>query len=273
MKNMIIDKIDSLPPLPKSVIEIEEFRTKQEKEPLDLLKIIEQDPLIITSLLRVANSAMFGFRSAVETPGRAINLLGVNFTISIALGSVVQDLIKSDLKPYGIGIDDFLNTCNLSSTIINSWLSTNNFELKEELLLPAFLQETGKFIISELIVEMQKEEEFKQGLLEGKNLEQLEFDTVGYSCATITANIFKHWKLSSNLIFAIGYVGKPEKAPEDFKQKVKILEVIKILTNITSPLSDESVNRAIKKAKEYDLDHEALNKAIISIKKKISNNT
>ena len=147
MKDMIIDKIDSLPPLPKSVIEIEEFRSLPEKEPLDLLKIIEQDPLIITSLLRVANSAMFGFRSAVETPSRAINLLGINFTISVALGTVVQDLIKSDLKPYGVGIDAFLNSCNLSSTIVNKWLGASNFDLKEELLLPAFFTRNWKSLL------------------------------------------------------------------------------------------------------------------------------
>ena len=56
MKNTLIQKIDALPPLPKSVVELEEFRKSLEKEPLDLLKIIEQDPLIITTLLKVANN-------------------------------------------------------------------------------------------------------------------------------------------------------------------------------------------------------------------------
>ena len=69
---------------------------------------------------------------------------------------MVQDLIKSDFKPYGVGIDAFLNSCNLSSTIVNKWLGASNFDLKEELLLPAFLQETGKFIIAELIIELEK---------------------------------------------------------------------------------------------------------------------
>jgi len=269
MKDMIIDKIDSLPPLPKSVIEIEEFRSLPEKEPLDLLKIIEQDPLIITSLLRVANSAMFGFRSAVETPSRAINLLGINFTISVALGTVVQDLIKSDLKPYGVGIDAFLNSCNLSSTIVNKWLGASNFDLKEELLLPAFLQETGKFIIAELIVELEKEEEFKEGIAQGKHLAMLERTLVGHSCSTITANIFKHWKLSPNLVTAIGYVGHPDKAPTGFKEKVQILEIVKILSNLTAPLSDDNVELGLKKCKEYGLDVAALSAAIEVIKTKI----
>ena len=60
MNNSLIDKIDALPPLPKSVIELEEFRKAPNKEALDLLNIIEQDPLIITTLFyRKINSNWF----------------------------------------------------------------------------------------------------------------------------------------------------------------------------------------------------------------------
>ncbi|MFY4818815.1 HDOD domain-containing protein, partial [Aliarcobacter butzleri] len=59
----ILNKIDSLPPLPKTIIEVEEFRKKPNKEIADLLKIIEKDALIVSTLLKISNSAMFGFRS------------------------------------------------------------------------------------------------------------------------------------------------------------------------------------------------------------------
>ena len=270
MKNSLLEKIDSLPPLPKSVIELEEFRKSADKEPLDLLKIIEQDPLIITTLLKVANSAMFGFRHAVESPSRAINLLGVNFTISIALGSIVQDIIKSNLDSYKVSTDDFMFVSNLASNLVNSWVGTISFDLKEELLLPAFLQETGKFIISEMVHESGRTEEFQEAIAKGdKKLSQLEEEFTGFSCAKITANIFKHWKLSHNLIFAIGFVGDEKNCPDEFKQKVQILEVIKILCDITNPLSEENIPKAIAKANEYGLDTNSLEKAIEKIKNKL----
>jgi len=269
MKNNIIEKIESLPPLPKSVIELEGFRKRPEKEPLELLKIIEQDPLIITTLLKVANSAMFGFRSEVETPSRAVNLLGINFTISIALGSVVQDLIKTNLSPYGISTDEFLMNSNLASNLINLWVGEIDFGLKEELLLPAFLQETGKFIISELIKEKEKEEEFKNALNQDKPLSEIEEEFTGFSCARITANIFKHWNLSHNLIFSIGFVGDVEQCPQEYKRRVKILEIVKSLCDIREPLSDRSVAHALELASKYDLEIEALISAIDKLKSKM----
>lgn len=270
MKNSIIEKIESLPPLPKSVIELEEFRKLPNKEPLQLLKIIEQDPLIITTLLRVANSAMFGFRSEVETPSRAVNLLGINFTISIALGSVVQDLIKSDLAPYGISTDEFLEISNLASTIINNWVGEIDFGLKEELLLPAFLQETGRFIISELLHEEDKVNDFKLALQSKKTLSEIEENFTGFSCARITANIFKHWNLSHNLIFTIGFVGNVEQCPEEYKRKVKILEIVKVLCDVREPLSDFAVETALKLASDYGFELKPLENAINKLKTRLA---
>ncbi len=271
MKELIIDKIDSLPPLPNSVLELEEFRKMSDKEPLDLLKIIEKDPLIITTVLRVANSAMFGFVSQVETPSRAISLLGVNFTISIALGSVIQNLIKTNLSPYGVGTDDFLFSANLASNLINTWVAKISFDLKEDLLLPAFLQETGKFVIAEVILESKKEEEFLNQLEITKNTSKVEKEYMGYSCARITANIFKHWNLSHNLIFSLAFVEDLENCPKDYVENAQILEIIKILSDIRSPLSDYNIQRAMNKASEYGFDTKILKQAIDSIKFKIEN--
>lgn len=271
MKKLIIEKIDSLPPLPKSVLELEEFRKMSNKEPLDLLKIIEKDPLIITTVLRVANSAMFGFVSEVETPSRAISLLGVNFTISIALGSVIQDLIKSNLSAYGVSTEDFMFSSNLASSLVNTWVSKISFDLKEDLVLPAFLQETGKFVISEIINDSGKVDEFITKLEVSKNTSAVEKDFIGFSCARITANIFKHWSLSHNLIFSLGFVEDLEHCPKEYQEKAKILEIIKILCDVRAPLSDQNVQRALNKATEYGFDIELLTQAIDSIKFKIEN--
>ena len=166
----ILEKIESLPPLPQTIIDIEEFRKRHDKEAVDLLKIIEKDALIISTLLKISNSAMFGFRSKVETPSRAINLLGINFTISIAIGGTVQNLIMTSLDPYGINSDDFMRASNISSTLASLWLSKVDIELREEIILPALLQEIGKFILSDLLISEQKDGIFKSKIASGLSI-------------------------------------------------------------------------------------------------------
>ncbi|WP_122893264.1 HDOD domain-containing protein [Arcobacter peruensis] len=258
----IVEKIESLPPLPKTIIEIEEFRKKYEKEASELLEIIEKDALIISTLLKISNSAMFGFRSKVETPSRAISLLGINFTISIAIGGTVQNLLNTNLEPYGISSDDFMKASNLSSTLTSLWLSKVDFELKDELLLPALLQEAGKFILADIITAEKKSEDFKGIIVSGASLSEAERKTVGLTTSEITAKIFRHWKLSENLIDLIEFVDDIPKCNDNVKEKAQILDVIKTVCDISNPLSDENVAKGIEKASKYGLNVKALEQSI-----------
>ena len=262
MSQNILEKIESLPPLPKTITEIEEFRQKRDKEAFELLKIIEKDALIISTLLKVSNSAMFGFRSKVETPSRAINLLGINFTISIAIGGTVQNLLKVNLAPYGITSDDFMRSSNMATTLANLWLSKVSFDLKEELILPSLLQETGKFILAEVLENEGHTAQFNILLQNGKSVSEAEKELVGLTTAEVTAKIFRHWKLSENLINVIEYLDDINKCEDDFKEKAKYLDVIRTACDPLAPLSEESVVKAMNKAKAYGLDTRAFDKAV-----------
>ena len=166
MKKKILKEITSLPPLPANIIELDNFRKQDSTDSEKLVEILKKDPLIVANILKIANSSMFGFRSKVDTLSRAINLLGIKFAISVAIGSSISQAVKSNLLAYAVTTDDFILTSSLASNIVNTWVANINFDLKNELLLPAFLQEVGKFVISQVIQEEKKTEEFLKELEE-----------------------------------------------------------------------------------------------------------
>ena len=267
MKKKLKEKINSLPPLPNSIIELEEFRKLDSSDPILLINIIKKDPLLVANILKIANSSMFGFRSSVDTLSRAISLLGVNFTVSIAFGSIVQNTIKSNLSPYKIGLEDFMRLCALSSTLVDKWISRVDFDLKEELLMPAFLQETGKFIISTMIEQEHLKDDFLKDLNEYKNISTLEEKYIGLSSAEITSYVFKHWLLSENITYPIRYVNDLADCPKKFLKKSQILDIVKTLVDIRDPLNDYATTLALKKASNYNLDKNRLETVITKLKK------
>ena len=267
----ILNKIDSLPPLPKTIIEVEEFRKKPNKEIADLLKIIEKDALIVSTLLKISNSAMFGFRTRVETPARAVSLLGINFTISIAIAGTVQNLLKSDLEPYGVNVNDFMKASNTASILANLWLSKIDLALKEEIVLPALLQETGKFILADYIKQENLSETFRGKVDSGELIEDVERNLLGITTSQVTAQIFRHWKLSDKLVNMIENVDNISNVSDEYKKQTQILEVIKTAAYIKNPLSDENVKKAIEKASKYKLDITSLKNAITTLKDRVDN--
>lgn len=265
----VLRRVESLPPLPRTIVLIEEYRRDNEKEIDKLHNIISKDALIVTNLLRIANSAMFGFRSKIETPLRAISLLGINFTISIAISTSSQKILVNSLSPYGLTNDTFMNSSNMASVLASLWLEKIDEKLKDEIILPALLLDIGKFILSDLIVSEHLDKEFKIKIDEGIAIEDLEKEYFGFTSSFVTAKIFKHWRLNPNLVTFIEFVDDLENAPEEFKEKAKILDVIKTATCIKEPLSNNSIKKALEKAKKYGFDTKILENAILNLKQRI----
>ena len=266
----LLRRVESLPPLPRTIILIEEYRRKSEKEISELHDIISKDALIVTNLLKIANSAMFGFRSKVETPIRAISLLGINFTISVAISASSQKLLVTTLAPYGLTNDNFMNSSNIASVLASLWLGKIDESIKDEIILPALLIDIGKYIIADMILNEQKEKEFKVKIEEGiLSIEEVEKEFLGFSSSYVTAQIFKHWKLSPNLINSIEFVDDINNVSKEFERKAKILSVIKTVANIKEPLSEKSIKEGIIKAKEYGFDTNILAQTIENLKTKI----
>lgn len=251
----LLKRVDTLAPLPKTLMDIEEFKKTDNFETSDLAAIIEQDPLMVSTILKTANSAMFGFVSKVDTLSRAVSLLGVNFTISIALGSGIKNALNGDLNGYNVNSDEFLRIANMQSNFLNLWIGKVDVELKNELILPAFLQESGKFLINGALTDENKIEEFSKAI-ESRfdDIASVEKEFVGMNGSEVTAAIFKHWNLTPNIINSIKYSDQIQKAPPKFAQHAKILHIVKLLCNMTHPLDEKVVNKAKAKVQEFGFE-------------------
>lgn len=266
MELKLIEEIESLPPLPKTLLKIIEFENTGDLQPEALLTIIEKDPLVISTLLKAANSSLFGFRGSVETPSRAINLLGINFSLAVIMSSILNNLVKTDLSPYGISDEDFMNTTQLQFKLTQLWVASISPSLKDELLLPSLLQEIGKFVISSILISENKEKEFKELVSLYKSDIKAEKEFVGRTTSEVTSMVFKHWRLNDELSSIIEHIDSPKKSD---CSKTAYLHVIKTACNLMYPLSDSSIHQALAEAKEFNLDEELLKKALKTLQKQL----
>ena len=178
-------------------------------------------------------------------------------------------MLATDLSPYGIKSEDFMKASTASSNLVNLWLGKINNELKDEVLLASILQETGKFILADLILHDGKSELFKGKIAAGKTVEEAEKELLEVTTSQITAKIFRHWKLSDNLINIIENVDDISNAQPEYKKKAQILDVIKTACSVKSPLSDENIEKAVFKAHQYGFDIKIFTKAIETLQDRL----
>ena len=262
MKSSLIDSIKSLPPLSKTIMDINRVYADEESSIMDLAKVIENDPMIVANLLKAANSPLYGFGREIKNASQAVSLFGMGMTRSIALGNSVRKLLNVDLQPYGLTSEKFAELSSLQATLMINWYKKVDKKKAETLYLAAFLQETGKILIASDVIQEDEATSFSSEVEMSNNLAQVEQAYVEVTSSEVTAKVFEHWKFSQEFIEMIRYADNPNAAPEEVREFSVALNIIKTIIPINKPLSEQSINFGLKKAHDAGYDHELLEDSI-----------
>ncbi len=150
MQSEKILKSIKLPTLSKTLYEIIEL---EKENPLSLLKdvknIIEKDPLLSAHILKVANSAFYGFLHEVRSLSHAIGLLGMRKIRNIAFTFSVFDFIKRvDYQPeYGETFNLILKKSLLFSAVAAVLAKKINHLNLDECYVSGLLADIGQILL------------------------------------------------------------------------------------------------------------------------------
>lgn len=265
MKSSIINSIKSLPPLPKTVIDMQRICNDPESSIQDMVKVVEQDPMIVANLLKAANSPLYSFRREILNVGQAVSLFGMSMTRSIGLGNSVRKLLNVDMEPYGITSERFAEISSMQAALMHKWYGKIDRKKAEKLFLASFLQETGKIVIASDVIQEDLATNFKSDIETAIDISKVEFSYVEDTTATVTAAIFTHWNFDSEFVEMIQYSDNPEEAPEEIREYATALNIIKTIVPVNNPFGDHPLTQGLKKAEIAGYDVANLQGAIDAI--------
>jgi len=262
MKSSIAESIKSLPPLSKTINDINRVYADKEAGVAELAKVIEQDPMIVANLLKEANSPLYGFGKEITNVAQAVGLFGMSMTRSIALGNAMRKLLNVDMQPYGISSEKFAEISSMQATLMNAWYKQIDKAKADTLYLAAFLQETGKILIASDIIKEDEDITFASEIEMTYNIPAVEKSFVGVTSAEVTASIFEHWSFEPEFVEMIRYSDAPSAAPEASKEFATALNIVKTAIPVNKPLEEQSINFALRKARDAGYEHEVLEDVI-----------
>ena len=102
-----LDKTRELPTLPSVAIQVNQMLEDIETPAQQLARVIELDQAIAPKLLKLVNSAFFGFSSKVSSVSHAVMLLGFNTVRNALLSITVIDILGVQKKLPGFDIRQF----------------------------------------------------------------------------------------------------------------------------------------------------------------------
>jgi putative nucleotidyltransferase with HDIG domain len=99
-REKILSKLSSVAAIPTASVELIRLVQDPDASNTRLAQGIEYDPSLTSNILRLANSAYFGYSRAVSTVRDAIFLLGRNEIFQLVVASVVGKMMQHSLRGY-----------------------------------------------------------------------------------------------------------------------------------------------------------------------------
>lgn len=156
--------------------------------------------------------------------------------------------------------------------IVEMWLKKSDKKLKDELLIPAFLQDLAKPFISQAISENKLTEQFLNEI-KNSNMSKAEEKFIGFNSQRISSTILKNWGLSHNIIFPILFSKDLKNCPDEFRLKALILNIVSIVSNLREPLLDSNIKKAINEIELFGLNSDTFLSTISNINDNIKSNS
>ena len=178
----------------------------------DFAEVISVDPNLSTRVLKVVNSAYFGFPEPVENIARAVNMIGIAQLHNMVLGiSAISSLaLPNDILP----LNTFWRASLFSGVLARLLAEQMKLAGSEHMFIAGLLHEIGhlvlyaKFPLQALAAQRIAEDQ-------GKQIHEAEMQVLGYHYGDIGAILMANWNLSKNLQSITRHQPDPATADEN----------------------------------------------------------
>lgn len=97
----ILHKSDLIPPLPDLVVRLLGILNKQETEPQDLERLLQNDQVLVAKMLAMVNSPFYGLNRTIRTIKEAVMVLGFRGVRSLVLATSTAKFLQRNFEVYG----------------------------------------------------------------------------------------------------------------------------------------------------------------------------
>jgi HD-like signal output (HDOD) protein len=206
-----ISNLDTLPAMPVIAQKILALNLNSDPGEMEMLKLIEQDPLISAKIIGLANTPLFGASRRVSSVSDAAMLLGITRVKSVTLGiAVMSSLSKKSVGKLDIqGLWLHSLAISLALRTISQAMPRNNRPLDDEIFLAGLLHDIGYLVLSQL--DPMRSDELHKRLAIDKEYtsEEIEAELLEMTHGELGAELVRHWELPPAVVAILRYHHDP----------------------------------------------------------------
>jgi putative nucleotidyltransferase with HDIG domain len=220
--------VNSVASLPGIYLRLCDIINDPRSSAVDVGRVMADDPGLTARLLRLVNSALYGFPSRIETVSQAISIVGTAQLSDLALATSVIRAF-ADMPEDLVTMESFWRhsvACGTTARVIAIRRREPNVE---RFFVAGLLHDIGRPII---FMRAAAEERRALALAREKTLAlfEAEHQVMGFDHTHVGAALLEAWKLPASLREAVALHHHPERA-QRFPVEAGIVHVADVLAN------------------------------------------
>ncbi|WP_243360079.1 HDOD domain-containing protein [Fundidesulfovibrio terrae] len=198
--------------MPEVLARLAQAMENPSASPVEVAGIIQNDPALAAKLLKVANSALYGFPQRIDTISRAVTVIGVQQLSALALGVSVMDMFK-DIPRDVLNVRGFWRHCLACACGARALASALGMPNTERIFVSGLLHDVGL-----LLFILHAPDRFRQVLQlvreRGESLTGAERRVLGVDHGLAGGALLAGWGLPPSLTEATRHHHEPLASPD-----------------------------------------------------------
>ena len=199
-----LDRIQEIPTLPAVALKVNRMLQDYDTSIKTLSNTIEKDQAMVSKILRLVNSAFYGFRSRISNIAHAVTILGFNTVRNAVVSASIIDTFSGKDVSEGFHITDFWKHSVAVAVTSRHLAEKTRLATPDDSFVAGLLHDVGKVVLAQFFKDL-----FGQVCVatreQGLSFYEAEKKLLPVNHAQIGGHLAKKWGLPASLIDAIKY--------------------------------------------------------------------
>lgn len=211
----ILGRMDGLPSIPSSLSRILEALDNPDSSASDLAAALKLDQSVAARVLKMVNSAYFGFPRSIDTIQQAVTILGFRSIRDLVVISSLFNVVDRNSGRTSLDREGFWRHAVACGVAAKSIAQRTGVSRGEEIFLAGLLHDIGKVLLDAYLHE-EYHEVLETAKRENLMLFEAEKLVLGASHTDFGQWLANEWKLPYNLTAGVAYHHNPTACPDHY---------------------------------------------------------